>query len=247
MKLHPVKFSLFLSANLLFWCCLVNASTALSGPLRINLSNGTSIEVPYYWEEDGEIKFEMPGGVAGIPKAYVTSVQEIVTLREFDPEVMVEYNSANKGTEREKMLADIVEKQAPAPPTFEKIGPEKSVVLLDKLITRNISPPAEQLHGPLFSKQGDFTDLVRLKGNGLLLVMQNILSSQDELNDRQFLLTLYNAEGNVLQRQSCDVYKVEVDAKTMKKLDLHGHLYSVMATIKPNPQIRRYEISVLRR
>ncbi len=243
MKLKVRGTSAYFWAIVVFWCCPMVASTTLGGPLRINLSNGTSIEVPYYWEEGGEIKFEMPGGVAGISKAYVTSVQEIIAMREFDPEVMVEYNSANSGNEREKMLAELVEKETPTPPDFEKIGPEKSIVLLDNLAVKQSSQQTEQIHGPMFSKQGDFTDLVRLKGNGLLLVMQNILSSRDALNDRQFLLTLYDSEGNVIQRKSCDVYKVEMDAKTMKKLGVRGHLFSVMATIKPNPRISRYEIS----
>ena len=85
MKRPTKGISVYFWAVVVFCTCSMLSSTALGGPLRINLSNGTSIEVPYYWEEGGEIKFEMPGGVAGIPKAYVTSVQEIIAMREFDP------------------------------------------------------------------------------------------------------------------------------------------------------------------
>jgi hypothetical protein len=113
----------YLCAAFVFFCCWLKASPVLCGPLRINLSNGTSLEVPYYWEENGEIKFEMPGGVAGIPKAYVTSVQEIVTMREFDPEVLVESNSESSTNNREQTLLELAEKQNPSPPAFEKIGP----------------------------------------------------------------------------------------------------------------------------
>ncbi len=242
MKLPGRKKTTYLWATLLCWCCAVLPSAALGGPLRINLSNGTSIEVPYYWEENGEIKFEMPGGVAGIPKTHVTSVQEIVTMREFDPEVMVQ----SDGDERTKTLAEIVHKETPAPPHLERVSPEQSILLLEKLATTQSHQTGEQIRGPIFSNQGDFTDLVRLKGDGLLLVMQNILSSRDELKNRRFLLSLYDAEGNVLQRQACDVYKLDLDAKTMKKLGIRGHLFAVMATIKPNPRISRYEISAAR-
>lgn len=247
MKRPTKGISVYFWAVVVFCTCSMLSSTALGGPLRINLSNGTSIEVPYYWEEGGEIKFEMPGGVAGIPKAYVTSVQEIIAMREFDPEFMVESNAANSGDEREKMLAELVEKETPRPPDFEKLGPEKSIVLLDNMALTQSSQPTEQIHGPMFSKQGDFTDLVRLKGNGLLVVMQNVLSSRDELTNSRFLLTLYDSEGKVIQRKSCDVYKVEMDAKMKKKLGIRGHLFSVMATVKPNPRISRYEISAPRR
>jgi len=220
-------------------------SPALGGPLRINLSNGTSIEVPYYWEENGEIKFEMPGGVAGIPKGYVSSVQEIVSMREFDPEVLVESKIARSSNEREKTLMEIVGQRTPTLSGFEKVLPEESLLLLDKIGPRNIPAPSEQIHGPMFSNQGDFTELVRLKGNGLMLVMQNVVTSRTQLNDRKFSLTLYDSEGNILQRQPCDVYEVNVDSKTLKKLGIRGHLFSIIATIKPDTRISRYEISAL--
>lgn len=236
----------YLCAAFVFSCCWLKASPVLCGPLRINLSNGTSLEVPYYWEENGEIKFEMPGGVAGIPKAYVTSVQEIVTAREFDPEVLVETNSESSTSNREQALLELAEKQNPSPPSFEKIGPEESLVLLDTLSSKNPYKSAERIYGPIFSRQGDFTELVRLRGNGIMLVMQNILTSREELKDRKFSLTLYDSEGHVLQRQPCDLYKLEVDPNMMKKLGLRGHLFSVIANIKPDSRISRYEISVLR-
>lgn len=247
MKYRLVRRIPCLFAALIFFsCCWMKASAVFGGPLRINLSDGTSLEVPYYWEEKGEIKFEMPGGVAGIPKAYVRSVQEIVTMREFDPEVLVESASGSPSNKREQMLLELAEKQTPSPPAFEKIGPEASLALLDTLGSRNPSVSAERIHGPMFSRQGDFTELVRLKGDGLMLVMQNILTSREELSDRRFSLTLYDSEGHVLQRQPCDLYRLEVDAKTMKKLGLRGHLFSVIANIKPDSRISRYEISVLR-
>ncbi|MDY0038962.1 MAG: hypothetical protein RBS57_01525, partial [Desulforhabdus sp.] len=176
---------------LVFSCCWMKASDALGGPLRINLTDGKSVEVPYYWEEKGEIKFEMPGGVAGIPKAYVRSVQEIVTTREFDPEVMLESTSESSTSNRDQVLLDLAEKHIPSPSSLEKISSEASLALLDTLNVRDPSVSAERIHGPIFSRQGDFTELVRLKGDGLMLMMQNILTSREELSNRRFSLTLY--------------------------------------------------------
>ena len=48
-----------------------------AGSLRLKMTDGNALEVPYYWEERGEVKFEVPGGVAGVPKAQIASVQEV--------------------------------------------------------------------------------------------------------------------------------------------------------------------------
>ncbi len=226
---------------------LMVTSPALGGPLRINLSNGTSIEVPYYWEESGEIKFEMPGGVAGIPKAYVSSIQEIITTREFDPEVMVESGAGGSTGEKEKVLRELVTKKNSASSGAEKMTPEESITLLNKIGARNVPGSSERIHGPTFANQGDFTDLVRLRGNELMLVMQNVVTSRDQLKNRKFMLTLFDAEGNTLQKQPCDVYEVNVDSKTLKKLGIRGILFSIIATIKPDSRISRYEITALQK
>jgi len=244
---HWLYGSALCSAVASFLLLLLTTSPALGGPLRINLSNGTSIEVPYYWEEGGEIKFEMPGGVAGIPKASVSSIQEIVTTREFDPEVLVESGAGAAAGERQKVLQELVAKKGPAAAGLEKVPPEESITLLSKLSTRNVPASSERIHGPMFANQGDFTDLVRLRGDEVMLVMQNVVTSRSQLKDRRFMLSLFDAEGNVLQRQPCDVFEVNLDNKTLKKLGIRGHLFSIIATIKPDARISRYEITALQR
>jgi hypothetical protein len=225
--------------------CWLKPCPTHAGPLRINLSNGTAVEVPYYWEEKGEIKFEMPGGVAGIPKSYVTSVQEIVTMREFDPEVLVESKKLNTSNPREQMLVELVEQQRP-PTAFEKLSPEESLGLIDKLGSKDSVPSGERIFGPKLAKHGDFAELVRMQGNEVMLVMQNIVTSRDELKNTRFSLILYDYEGNVLQTQPCELYEVDVDNRTKKNLGIQGHLFTVIASIKPDSRISRYEISVLR-
>jgi hypothetical protein len=236
----------FCLTALLLCICWLKPSHTSAGPLRINLSNGTAVEVPYYWEEKGEIKFEMPGGVAGIPKSYVTSVQEIVAMREFDPEVLIESKSATSTNPREQMLVELVEQQAPSRPAFEKLSPEESLALIDQLGSKASVRSGERIHGPKIAKQGDFAELVRMRGNELMLVMQNVVTSRDEMKNTRFSLTLYDSEGNVLQTQPCELYKVDIDVKTMKNLGIRGHLFSVIATIKPDSRISRYEIWVAR-
>jgi len=38
---------------------------------------------------------------------------------------------------------------------------------------------------------------------------------------------------------------MDVDKKTLRKMGISGHLYTIVATVKPDPKIRRYEIVAL--
>lgn len=244
---HWLRKPALCSAGASLLLLLMVTCPALGGPLRINLANGTSIEVPYYWEESGEIKFEMPGGVAGIRKTDVSSIQEIITTREFDPEVMVESGAGGPTGEKEKVLRELVTKKNSASSDAEKMTPEESITLLSKIGARNVPGSSERIYGPAFTNQGDFTDLVRIRGNELMLVMQNVVTTRNQLKDRKFVLTLFDAEGNTLQKQPCDVHEVNVDNKTLKKLGIRGVLFSIIATIKPDSRISRYEITALQK
>lgn len=244
---HRFYESALRSATASFLLLLMIASSAFGGPLRINLTDGASVEVPYYWEQGGEIKFEMPGGIAGIPKAAVGSIEEIVATREFDPQVLVESGSGGAAGEREKALRELVAKKNATPGGYTKVSPEESNMLLNKTSTGHNSAFSERIHGPMFANHGDFTDLVRLRGEQAMLVMQNIVTSRSQLQDRKFVLSLYDAEGNILQKQPCTVLEVNVDNKTLKELGIHGHLFAVIAGVKPDARISRYEITTLQR
>lgn len=234
-----IPLTLFLSFSLLVVC-----ASAGEQKLRINLTDGKSIEVPYYWEENGEVKFEVAGGILGFPKAQISSIQEILTAKEFDPEVLIEVPLDASAAESEKRLKDFLAKQLPPMPNYETLSPEQGIQILqtESLSKRSPETPQEVVKGPLFNRKTGFSDLVRVRGGGVLLVMQNVFSSRSDLKDQAFTLVVYDGEGNVLQRKACEIHKIEIDRKDKKKYDLPGHLFTVIATIKPDPRIKRFEI-----
>jgi hypothetical protein len=224
-------------------------SIVWSGLLRISMSDGSVIEVPYFWEENGEVKFEFAGGVAGIPRAQVTSIQEILTAKEFDPEVLLETPKEATEVVHTKKLQEFIANQLPSPPSHEKLNPEQSLAILqsENFTKKKAGSPNEVLFGPLFNLEASTAELVRIHGGGVLLVMQNILSSRKDLRNHAFTLVAYDAEGNALQRKPCEVNELAVDRKTQKNLEIPGHIFSVTATVRPDPKIKRFEIVSARR
>jgi len=226
------------------------------------MNDGTSLEVPYYWEADGEIKFEMPGGVAGIPKNEVRSVQEIILAKEFDPETLVESpdkpgsQTADKkpdktaeGSEQKKLLRELATTKAPRKPSTQEVSVDEGVKLMKGRSAAEGKPGVakERAYGPGFNFEGDFSEFVRAEGNDVLLIMRNVLSSRKDLKNQSFALILYDADGNVLEQRPCELHPIDVDKKTLKKIGIRGFLYTVTTTVKPDPKIKRYEIAALQR
>jgi hypothetical protein len=224
-------------------------SIVWSGLLRISMSDGSAIEVPYFWEENGEVKFEFAGGVAGIPKAQVTSIQEILTAKEFDPEVLLEAPKEATEVDHAKKLQEFIANQLPSQPAHEKLNPEQSMEILqsESFTKRRTGSSKEVLFGPLFNLETSTAELVRVRGGAVLLVMQNILSSRTDLRNHAFTLVAYDAEGNALQRKPCEIHELAIDRKTQKNLEIPGHVFSVTATVNPDPKIKRFEIVSARR
>jgi hypothetical protein len=233
----------------LFFSMALIPSISWCGLLRINMSDGSAIEVPYFWEESGEVKFEFAGGVAGIPKAQVTSIQEILTAKEFDPEVLLETPKEAADLGHAKKLQDLLADQVSSVPAYEKLNPDQSLQILqsESLIKRGPGASNELLYGPLFNLETASAELVRIRGNGVLLVMQNVLSSRADLRNSAFMLVAYDGEGNVLQRKPCEIHEITIDRKTQRNLEIPGHIFSVTATVTPNPKIKRFEIVSARR
>lgn len=239
-----ISLILLISLSLLTgWTC------AWGGPLRININDGRSIEVPYYWEEHGEIKFEFAGGIAGFPKAQVSSIQEVLAAKEFDPEVLIEVPKDGAEADPTRKLKEFVTKQLPPTPNREALSPEESLQILqaESLTKRGAGTSQEVVHGPQFNLETGFSELVRIQGGGVLLVMQNVLSSRTNLKDQAFTLIVYDGEGNVLQRKPCEIHQIEIDRKEKKQQSLPGYLFAVIASIKPDPKIKRFEIVSARR
>jgi hypothetical protein len=249
MKLRHAAMNVTLLMLFLFASLVLILPSGWCGLLRINMTDGTSKEVPYFWEEGGEVKFEFAGGVAGVLRSQVTSIQEVLAAKEFDPEVLLESSKEAPVLEHQKKLQDFYTAQLPAMTAYEKLSLDQSLQVLqsESLIKQRADVPKEALYGPLFNLEASSAQLVRIKGDGVLLVMQNLLSSRSDLRNRAFTLLAYSGEGTVLQRKPCEISEITIDRKTQKNLEVSGYLFSVTATIKPDPRIKRFEIVAARR
>lgn len=220
---------------------------AWAGSLRILMTDGTSVEVSYYWEEGGEVKFEVPGGVAGIPKYQVASVQEIVAAKEFDPEVLLEGTETGLDEEQRQILLNLIGSSGSFPASAEKLDPEEGIKILEQSEHGLHSTRSkERLLRPLSNIEVVFTDPVRLHGTDMVLFMTNVLSSREDLKAYRFVLTLYDGGGGVIDRKNCEVRELDADQKVVRKLGMRGRLFTVLASVKPDPKIKRYEITAFR-
>ena len=61
---------------------IVFPSPGWTATFRITLKDGNRVEVPFCWEKGTTLFFEIPGGVAGIPKSEVARIEEVITSDE---------------------------------------------------------------------------------------------------------------------------------------------------------------------
>ncbi len=225
----------------------MSAAPASAGALRITMTDGTSVDVPYFWEFRDELKFDIAGGVAGVPKSQVASVQEILEAKEFDPEVLFQPPSDGANLDQKRMLQEFVESKAPQA-KCERKDPEENIRLLKAAggARKEIKGSGELVHAQRYNVEKNFSTMC-VEPEGTVLVMQDILSSKTDLKSREFTLTLFDADGKVLQKKSCELREIEVDPAALKKLEIKGHLYLVKASIKPDQKIKRYEITSVQR
>lgn len=218
--------------------------SAWCGSLRLHMADGASIEVPYYWQVGGEVRFDVPGGVAGVPRSQVVSIQEVLDAREFDPEMLLQ-SAAQSPPDQRQMLQDLIASKT-SNANCEVSDPEESLKQLKMGGTVAGEAEKVRIHRQKFSIERSLP-VVCAEPGGPILFLQDILSSNIELQSRDFSLVLYDVEGNVISRKPCEVYPLALDQDARKKLQLKGTLYLVRAGIKPDPKIKRYEIAAIER
>ena len=226
------------------------APLSWGGPIKISMSDGTSIEVQYYWEEGDQIKFNVAGGgIAGVPKTQVTSISEVVVNSEFDADVLLQSSIAAPDAVRVNPIEDRVTSQIfPRMESYEALDPEEFNRLLtafrnaEKKKSEDAAVP-EPVVSPSVDQREPFARLGRIQGKGNKLLLVNPFVSQLELDKQKFMVTLYDADGNVLQKKSCEVYKVDMDQAVLRELGIKGKLFSLVADVDPDPKIARYEIT----
>ncbi|MGV8073515.1 MAG: hypothetical protein AB2L11_02975 [Syntrophobacteraceae bacterium] len=219
---------------------------AEAGMFRLTMNDGTSVDVPYYWEEGGDIKFQVAGGVAGFPKGQVASIQEVVTGGEFDPQVLLESTAeVPKGSEDRRKLEDLIISRPSGGATDEKLSPEESRQLLSSIEAKRKQTGAAggRVYTPVYRIEEEFAELVRPRGGEVMLVIKEVLSSRDDLRNQGFTASFFDGEGKLLQQKACEVQELSVDKKAMRKMGMRGRLFAVTASVKPDPIIKRYEIS----
>lgn len=193
-------------------------STAFSGSLKIFMTDGTSIEVPYYWKQNGEYKFYTSGGVAGIPETQVASVQEILTSKALDPDAL---DSSRDATPT-------------SPAQAASAGKKKSSSAAGNKISR-----------PMFDFLKDDREVVGSEGGVPIVRLSNLLSSQTRFSPEKlkFRVILYDGDRNKVEARDCVVRKASPDEETVGGITPRGHLYRVEATIKFDSRIKSYEIT----
>jgi hypothetical protein len=194
----------------------------------------------------GQIRFEMPG-TPDSPRQ-LASIQEIVTAGEFSPDVMVKSTSAARATEKNKALVDIVDKQTTAKPGYRALSPEEAAQLLELRSREGLpkdSTKGIRIHTTTISPQADFSDLAQTQGNGPapIMLVKQIMSTRENVHSKRFNLNLYDAQGNVIERKPCELSELTVDKKTLRQLGISGSLFTVTATVRMDPKIKRYEIT----
>lgn len=234
-----------------FACCVTalvligSATLAQAGPMRITMTDGSSIQVPFFWELGDEIRFEIPGGQIGIPKSDVASVQEIVSAREYDPEVLLEPPQQSPVPSQDRALREFVEGKIPPSSQYHKVEGKEGLDLLSLAEKNKAGAPGQQagrLRSPLFTVEADYAQLLRSDGGGTMLLIRNVVSSRQELKGRAFTLNVYDGEGNIMSRVPCEIREITADHKTLRDLAIKGRIYSVEAMLKPDPNIKHYEI-----
>lgn len=212
--------------------------------LRINMKDGTALEVSYFWEENGEYRFEIAGGVAGVPKNQVESIHEILASREFDPEVILDDSHSQSLARENEVLRGIVEGEQAEHAHIQRLSLEESRKLL--AMANGPSPAAqanmESVYSPELKMKGNFADLVRINDHEVMLVLRNVVSTRSTTGNLTIYLALFDGDGRLIQRKPCELFELTLDRKTMRELGADGRIFTVMASVKPDPRIRRYEI-----
>ncbi len=241
----PVLFLIFLSVT-------GAPKPVWGGNLKITMSDGTAIVASYFWEENGQIKFDVPGGTAGIPKSQVASIQEIVQEKEFEPEALTgddkdAVNISSDETQLRKIIQSALA-ETPEPANRRLLTPEETTQLRQEHGgTGGAGGTVARFYGPMFNQHGNFSEMVQLSGNGTALVMRDVLSSSAKLGDYSFLLTLFDGDGKVLEKKSCEVSEIKIDSKILKSMGIREKLYLVAAIVNPDTKIKRFEISAVKR
>ena len=219
-------------------------ASAWCGTLKIIMNDGNSLEVPYYWVSDGEYKFDVQGGIVGVPRSQVASVQEVLESREFDPESILQRAGESSTAEEQKIIGEMIASGTPAK-RCEVANPEEGARIF-RPDAAEVATEKPKIYGQKFSIEKSIPTLCEEPG-GPVLLFQELMTSSADLRGSEFVIILYDADGNVISRRNCEVYPLTLDQNAQQKLKIKGRTYLIRASVKPDQKIKRYEIAAVQR
>ena len=172
----------------------------------------------------------------------MASVHEVLESKEFDPEILMQSAAESSTADQRKLVQDLVASKSPGAKC--EIGdPEQGVSRLRVAATKESGAGKTKIYGQSYTVEKSLPFICEEPG-GPVLVIQEFVSSSVDLKGREFNMVLYDSNGIVLSRKPCEVYPLTLDQEAQKKLQVRSRIYLVRASIKPDPNIRRYEIAV---
>ncbi len=247
---RPPRLSVIVVALFVSLGCLLACPGARAGMMRIILTDGNHVDVPYCWKEKGAIQFEVPGGSAGIPLRYVKKIEEIVASNPFTPEPTRQYTEVYLKAAKKDVdwFKQYLAKQVPAGNHYQKLSDEQ----VDEIVTRqktgslaNHRTP-QQIYSSSLEIQGKISEWLRLTGDGLMILISNAVSSYQDPTTQRIYVDLYDGNGKLVRRVPCRVQPLPMSPKRKRRLGIKGRLYALVATVPPDPRIMRYEITTVR-
>ncbi len=233
-----------------------------AGQLEITLMDNRKIVTPYCWEENGEIKFPMPGGVAGIDKTNVISIREVVSSGEVVISEMarLEETKKNKEPEESSLLVDLGTKQRkPKNPKAEflkktlsqqdpyarEIKP-LSTSELDTVEEKCILTNKEEIQKFFVANLKtavEKNEIVRKIDKGYVIVLRNIIDTPYGDINAKPILTLYDQDGNVISEVPAQLIDLKIPKEKAIKYGLDEKVKAVVSVFPLNCDVRRYEVS----
>ncbi len=241
---------------------MVGSNFALSyaGQLEITLADNRKITTPYCWEENGEIKFPMPGGTAGVDKTNVVSIREVVSSGQVVISEMAKLTEKKEEKPEETIPGIIV------PTRIKKKNPQAEII--SHALTKQ-DPYAEEVK-PLSSNELDMVEnkclltkkeeiqkffvaslqtavekneIVRKIDNGYVIILRDVVTTPYENLNAKPILTLYDENGNVINEIPAQIINLKIPPEKALKYGLEENMKAVVSVFPLNCDVRRYEVS----
>ncbi len=233
-----------------------------AGQLEITLADNRKIVTPYCWEENGEIKFPMPGGVAGVDKTSVVSIREVVSSGEVVISEMARVDESEKGkkTEASDILIDLGRKHrrkkdarveylrkalAQQDPYAKEIKP-LSTNELDMVEEKCILSNKEEIQKFFVANlqtAAEKNEIVKKIDKGYVIVLRNIVDMPYGDVDGKPILTLYDHDGNVISEVPAQLVDLKIPREKAIKYGLDENVKAVVSVFPLNCDVSRYEVS----